>query len=140
MEDIQIVEYSDKWEEEHLRFARKYWKKKRRAIPEYIYWKFRGKADEQLPSLILAVKNNTVIGQIGLIPFDLTYKNKRIAAQWRCDLMVDKEYRGKNVAKKLYQVMEQNGRISLSVNPSPVLHCGAHSHFPNARVIPDCLP
>tara|TARA_B100001250_G_scaffold107612_2_gene90772 strand:- start:787 stop:1797 length:1011 start_codon:yes stop_codon:yes gene_type:complete len=120
MSEIKIIEYSSCWEKKHADFAKKFWpNKKRRYISEYIYWKFRGDVNTNLSSFILAVENDIVIGQFGFIPCSIKIKGVTYLAQWICDLMVDEKYRGKGVAKKLYEYSERNGRLSLGSNPSP---------------------
>jgi len=120
MGDIKIVEFSPDWEQKHEDFAKMYWpNKRRRYIPEYIYWKFRGIEGNKLPSFALAIDNNKVIGQFGFIPCDINVNGNVHPAQWICDLLVSINYRGKGVAKLLYNFIEKNGRLSLGSNPSP---------------------
>lgn len=119
MEEVKIVHYSPRWEKEHIEFARQYWSKKRRFTPEYIYWKFRGQPEQELQGFILAIHNDKVVGQIGMIPCNISIRGKVIEAQWICDLMVDKAMRGSNVAQLLYNHVESNGRIILGSDPSP---------------------
>ena len=72
---IKIVHYSEEFEKRHIEFASKFWTKKRRLTPEYIYWKFRGTDDGNL-SFILAILEDKVIGQLGLVPCKLTISNE----------------------------------------------------------------
>lgn len=119
MNEIKIEYYSKKWEVAHMNFAKQYWKKRRRFTPKYIYWKFRGDKNSCLKSFLLAVSDNRVIGQIGMIPCEAIIDGKSVNAQWICDLMIDNEFRGKNIAAKLYEKIESNGRYVLGSDPSP---------------------
>lgn len=116
---VVVKYYSEEFEEKHISFAKKYWTKRRRFTPEYIYWKFRGKDKEELKSFILAFDGDEVVGQFGLIPCKLGIKGQFYEAQWACDLMVDDRYRGKGVAEKLYEFAHQNCLITLGSDPSP---------------------
>jgi len=115
---IQIKSYSPEFEEAHIKFASKYWTKGRRKNPEFIYWKFRGKPNAELPSFILAIDNDEVVGQLGIIPCIISIEDKIYDAQWACDLMVDEDYRGKNIAKQLYDYAHNSKSITLGSNPS----------------------
>lgn len=116
---ISIVPYSKDFEERHIEFASKYWTKRRRKVPNYIYWKFRGAPQDKLISFILAIHNNKVIGQLGLIPCNINIGGEIYNAQWACDLMVDKDFRGKNIASLLYDYAHKLTPITLGSNPSP---------------------
>jgi GNAT superfamily N-acetyltransferase len=116
---IEIKYYSKEFEKAHIDFAKKYWTKKRRLTPEYIYWKFRGSSNDTLTSFILAFDNNKVVGQFGLIPCKVIIDKKVYEAQWACDLMVDTDYRGKGIAEKLYDFAHKNKIITLGSDPSP---------------------
>jgi len=118
-EMIVVRPYSKEFEEQQAAFAQKYWTKKRRFTPEYIYWKFRGKENEILKSFILAFNEDKVIGQFGLVPTKVTIEETVYDAQWACDLMVDNEYRGKGVADALYEFAHENCLITLGSDPSP---------------------
>jgi len=115
---ISIVPYSSEFESLHEDFAKKYWTKKRRFHAKYIYWKFRKKNFTEFKSFILAIDNGKVIGQLGLIPTKINIRGKIFETQWACDLMVDKEYRGKDVAKQLYEFAHDNKEITLGSDPS----------------------
>jgi GNAT superfamily N-acetyltransferase len=116
---IEIKKYCTDLEQLHIDFASKHWTKKRRFIPEYIYWKFRGKSNENLSSFILAIHENKVIGQLGLIPVNVRIEDKKVDAQWACDLMVDKDYRGNGIAKLLYDFAHNQKTLTLGSDPSP---------------------
>lgn len=116
---IEITHYGPDFEELHCRFAARYWKKRKRVTPEYIYWKFRGKYGQKLNSMILAVEGDKVIGQLGLIPCLVIIEGETIEAQWACELMVDLNYRGKGVAKLLYDYAYTLKPVTLGSDPSP---------------------
>ncbi|WP_083925453.1 GNAT family N-acetyltransferase [Psychroflexus tropicus] len=117
---IEIVNYSPTYEKQHFEFAtRMFGKRRKRRNPDYIYWKFRGEPGKELPSFKLAVEKGEIIGQLGLIPCYLKVGMKSIATQWACDLMVDPAYRGKGVAKLLYESAHQQKPITLGSDPSP---------------------
>ncbi|MDD3003996.1 GNAT family N-acetyltransferase [Flavobacterium sp.] len=119
MADIEVKYYSKEHEAAHRVFAQKYWSKKRRLIPDYIYWKFRGNPTSELKSFILAFDGEEVVGQFGLVPCKILIDDELIEAQWACDLMVDTQYRGKGVAEKLYNFAHKNKPITLGSDPSP---------------------
>lgn len=116
---IDIVHYSPSYETAHYQFASQYWSKRKRIVSEYIYWKFRGKLGKDLNSFILAIEKERVIGQLGLIPCSIKVKDKIVEAQWACDLMVDTNYRGKGIAKLLYEYAFKLKPITLGSDPSP---------------------
>ncbi len=116
---VVVKHYSKEFEEQHIAFAKKYWTKKRRLTPEYIYWKFRGKNTELLKSFILAFDGDKVVGQFGLVPSKVFIDGIIYDSQWACDLMVDHEYRGKGVADALYEFAHENGKVTLGSDPSP---------------------
>lgn len=72
-----------------------------------------------MDGLLLAVCNNKVIGQLGLIPVKLKYGNEIHDAQWACDLVVDSEFRRHKIATKLFSEGFQRDAITLGNNPSP---------------------
>ena len=117
--NLQIVPYQPDLEQAHIDFATQYWNKKRRFTPEYIYWKFRGTPNKELWSFLLAVVDNKVIGQLGLVPCKVKLGDHIYEAQWACDLMVDHTYRGKSVAKFLYETAHRLKPITLGSDPSP---------------------
>ena len=117
---IEIVNYSPTYEKRHFEFAtRMFGKRRKRRNPDYIYWKFRGKPGKELPSFKLAIEKGEIIGQLALIPCFLKVGTNSIATQWACDLMVDPAYRGKGVAKLLYEAAHQQKPITLGSDPSP---------------------
>lgn len=116
---MKIVPYQKKFEHTHIEFASRHWTKGRRKKPEYIYWKFRGNPDAEMYSFLLAVEGDKVIGQLGLVPCELSLNNRKYTAQWACDLMVDHEYRGKSVARKLYEEAHSLKDVTLGSDPSP---------------------
>ena len=61
MNKIQIVHYGNKWEESHQKFAKKYYNNRRkRVIPEYIYWKFRSKKESIQNEICFKYETNLV--------------------------------------------------------------------------------
>jgi GNAT superfamily N-acetyltransferase len=116
---IEIKRYSPDYENAHIAFAQKYWTKKRRLTPDYIYWKFRGVPGQELNAFILAFDGAKVVGQFGMVPCQVIFNKIVIDGQWACDLMVDFDYRGKGVAEKLYDFAHQNKPITLGSDPSP---------------------
>jgi hypothetical protein len=117
MGDFKIVTYSTKYESMHFKFASKYWKKKRRLDSNYIKWKFRLN-DKKNKTFLLAIGNNKVVGQLGLVLCEYKYKNVIYSGQWCCDLMVDIDYRGKGVANMLYEYAHELKDVSFGSDPS----------------------
>lgn len=119
MSSIIVTPYCKELEQKHIEFASQYWTKKRRKEPAYIYWKFRGNPNEELNSFILAIDKDKVVGQLGLIPCKINIDGEVYHTQWACDLMVDKEYRGMNIANLLYDYAHKLKPITLGSDPSP---------------------
>ncbi len=118
--EVVIKNYGPALEKKHYEFATKmYGKRRKRRNPDYLYWKFRGQPNTELPSLKLALIGNEVVGQLGLIPCKLNIGNEIIDTQWACDLIVDLDYRGKGIAKLLYDAAHQQKEITLGSDPSP---------------------
>ena len=119
MKDIRIITYSEKYQSKHLEFAQKYWNKRVRQNPPYILWKFQLHNQEH-NTFLLAIYHEQVIGQLGLVPVQIFHQGNLVKGFWFCDLMVDKEFRGKGVAKKLYNyAIKMNKGIFLGSDPSP---------------------
>jgi GNAT superfamily N-acetyltransferase len=116
---IEIKPYGPANEELHKQFALKHWTKRKRITPEYIYWKFRGVPGKELLSFILAIEEGQVIGQLGLVPCIVDISGKKVDAQWACDLMVDHDYRGKGIAKMLYEYACLIKPLTLGSDASP---------------------
>ena len=115
---IVIKNYTVELEDKHIDFASRYWTKVRRKTPEYIYWKFRNKDKLKLTSFLLALDGEKVVGQLGLISCKIKIEDKFYDAQWACDLMVDKDYRGSNIANLLYERSQELKVITLGSDPS----------------------
>ncbi len=117
---IEIVNYSPAIEERHYSFAtRMFGNRRKRRNADYLYWKFRGQQDEELNSFKIALSDGKIVGQLGLIPCSLNVNGQIIDSQWACDLVVDPEFRGKGVAKLLYQAAHDQKPITLGSDPSP---------------------
>jgi|GEM_PF-2266618 GNAT superfamily N-acetyltransferase len=117
---IEIKNYCPELEQAHFEFASKmFGERRKRRNSDYIYWKFRGVQGKELKSFKLAIIENKVIGQFGVIPCTLNIDGKSINAQWACDLMVDAAYRGKGIAKMLYDAAHKERILTLGSNPSP---------------------
>ena len=116
---IKIKPYGPEYHDLHHQFASRHWKKRKRLSSKYIYWKFRGKPDEPIPSFVLAIDKGKVIGQLGLVPCTVQVGDEKVKAHWACDLMVDHEYRGKNIGKKLYEYAHQLRPLTLGSDASP---------------------
>jgi GNAT superfamily N-acetyltransferase len=117
---IEIVNYSPKYEQQHFEFATKlFGKRRKRRNSDYIYWKFRGEPNKELSSFKLALAEGEISGQVGLVPCLLKFENTFNETQWVCDIMVDPNYRGKGVAKQLYDEAHLQKPITLGSDPSP---------------------
>lgn len=118
--EIRIVNYSPEFEDLHYEFATNmFGTRRKRRNPDYIYWKFRGEPNKSMSSFKLALKENKIIGQLGLIPDKINLNGEVIDTQWACDLMVSKDHRGKGVANLLYKTAHDQKRITLGSDPSP---------------------
>jgi len=119
MSELQIIPYSSKWSEKHTAFAIIYFKGRRKRInPDYIFWKFRGEEQDKTPSFLLAIQDDNVIGQLGLVPCEIRTSQQTYECHWACDLMVDPNFRGGGVAKHLYEKAIQM-KATLGSDPSP---------------------
>ncbi len=104
----------------HEDFALKVWPDKRKRRDEnYIRWKFRASQKGEVSGLLLALSKNRILGQLGLIPVKLKFNQKIYEAQWACDLMVDPEFRKRNIGRKLLEVAVERKIFTLGNNPSP---------------------
>ena len=119
MHKIQIKTYSQAYQIKHFEFARKYWRKKVRKNHQYILWKFQLHNPEN-HTFLIALYNEEIIGQLGLVPVHIFHKGNIVKGFWFCDLMVDKNFRGRGVAKMLYDYgIKMNKGIFLGSDPSP---------------------
>ncbi len=120
-DEIQVVDYDDRWADAHAAFARKAWPDKfRRREPAYQRWKFRGPERGPVPGLLLAVARDRVVGQLGLIPGRLWRDGEVDPVQWICDVMVDADARRLGIASRLYDAGFARPVVSLGAEPSPV--------------------
>jgi GNAT superfamily N-acetyltransferase len=117
--NMQVVHYGPEYESRHRVFAKQFWTKRKRTEADYLYWKYRGGHRAELPSFLLIEEDERVIGQLGLIPCSIEIEGEVISAQWACDLMVDVAYRGKGVARKLYEHAFTLQPLTLGSDPSP---------------------
>ncbi len=116
-----IFPYSDSWVQSHQAFAAKMWPgKTRRRDEAYNRWKFKGPLTGDVNGLLLAVVNNQVVGQLGLIPDRLRVDGRVYGAQWACDLMVDDDFRQKGLGSMLFAVAMDRGLVTLGSEPSPL--------------------
>lgn len=114
-----IFSYTEEYAAAHTTFAEKMWpQKKRRRDPAYNRWKFRGPASGTVDGLLVAVVNDQVVGQLGLIPVTLRIKGKDYPAQWACDLMVDHTFRRKGLGSLLLAAGMARPVITLGSNPN----------------------
>lgn len=119
MSKVKVIPYSDEFVKSHENFAIKVWPdKRRRRVENYIRWKFRGPAKGEVNGLLLVVRGDEVVGQLGLIPVKVKYGEKVFDAQWACELMVDPEVRDKGIGSRLFEVALNRGMITLGNNPS----------------------
>ena len=117
---VEIVNYSPEYEDKHFDFATKmFGNRRKRRNADYLYWKFRGEQNQELKSFKIAMIDGVIVGQFGLIPVEVNAGNQIIDAQWACDLVVDPEYRGKGIAKLLYQAAHDEKELTLGSDPSP---------------------
>ncbi|MEO8664104.1 MAG: GNAT family N-acetyltransferase [Ignavibacteria bacterium] len=117
---VEIKPYSDKYVSLHEEFSKKFWPdKRRRRIESYNRWKFRGPRKGTVDGLLIALYENKIVGQMGLIPVELKNGNDTYNAQWICDWMVDSEYRSLGIGSKLTETaMMRDNMITLGNNPS----------------------
>jgi GNAT superfamily N-acetyltransferase len=116
---LSFVPYSERYSEAHRVFALKNWKGKRRRYEEsYIRWKFRGPMQGEMESCLLALENEAVVGQVGLIPVDIRIGEQSLKAQWVCDLMVDRAAQGKWIGSKILKAAIARNQVSLGSDPS----------------------
>jgi hypothetical protein len=116
---VAIVPYSERYREAHQTFAMKMWPRTRRRHEEkYLRWKFRGPINGELEGLLLAVMNDTVAGQLGLIPVKIRVGSQNLNAQWACNLVVDPVARRKGIGSKLYKAATAGNKVSLGSNPT----------------------
>jgi GNAT superfamily N-acetyltransferase len=114
------VRYGDSTENAHSQFTAKMWPaKRRRRVPAYNRWKFRGPASGSVDGLLLALSDGEVIGQLGLIPVMVRAGSETRKAQWACDLMVDSSARRKGIGSLLLKAAMARDCLTLGSNPSP---------------------
>ena len=117
---LEVVCYSEKYEEAHKAFASRMWKARRRREPVYLRWKFRGPQQGPVPGLLLVVRNGEVIGQNGLITSQAVVDGNKKDALLGCDLMVDEKFHGLGVGPMLILASMERARLLLGSDPSPL--------------------
>jgi hypothetical protein len=119
-QDIKVIPYSEEFSAAHREFATKMWpNKRRRREEEYQRWKFRGPAQGNVDGLLLAVAENRVVGQLGLIPCFLRFGNTVYPCQWVCDIIVDSSLRRGGVGTLMLKTAMARDMVTLGSNPSP---------------------
>ena len=122
MKKITIEFYDKQYQEAHSAFAEKMFPNRRfKSDPEYLYWKFKPPKESDRPSnLLIALSNEQVVGQVGLVPATLICEDVEIVTQWLGDVMVDTDFRGFKLSHKLYEEAVKLTPLTLSQSPSPV--------------------
>lgn len=116
----KIVPYDDSLVSAHQKFAATMWPSKRRRREEcYVRWKFHGPSTGPVENLLLVVKDQEVVGQLGHIPVTLMMEQAAHSAQWICDLMVLPEHRGGGLGSGLIRASVKLKPVTLGSNPSP---------------------
>lgn len=69
--------------------------------------------------MLIAITDNKVVGQLGLIPVKFRHENRTYNAQWACDLIVDPDHRKTGIGNKLFAEAMSRDMVSLGNNPSP---------------------
>lgn len=117
---IDVVEYDDRWEAAHTRFAGRNWPgKARRADPAYLRWEYRRSEGGPVPGVLLAVDGDEVVGQVGMIPGEAYVDGAVVPIQWTGNLMVDSEHRRRGILTTLFEVALDRPVITLGTDPSP---------------------
>ncbi len=85
--------------------------KDRNQFQSFYHWKYlSNKVDEPTKySALLAVKDNTVVAFLGLIPFLFKGADKDYQASWICDWHIKSEYRGIGIGRELLQQAFSDG-------------------------------
>ena len=122
MKKITIEFYDKQYQEAHSAFAEKMYPNRGfKSAPEYLYWKFKPPKESDRPSnLLIALSNEQVVGQVGLVPATLICEDVEIVTQWLGDVMVDTDFRGFKLSHKLYEEAVKLTPLTLSQSPSPV--------------------
>lgn len=121
-------------------FCLKVWpSKRRRRVEIYNRWKFRGPAKGNVDGLLLAISENKVVGQLGLIPVKIKYGTEIYDAQWSCDFMVDPDFRNSGIGSKLFAEAKSRDMITLGHHPTPfsekVLRKSGLRPIPSGRIM-----
>ena len=118
---IKIIYYDTKWEGQHKEFAKKYFNNRRRHIdPKYLFWKYRGLENKSSCTLLLAIYNDEVIGQLGAISCKIRMEAEFYNACFICSLMLDNTYRGNGIAQLLYKKTLEEYDLVFGSNPNPI--------------------
>lgn len=117
---FDIVPYDAPFAKVHQEFAARNWPtKNRRRSEKYIRWKFRGQTSGPVNGFLLAVSDDEVFGQLGVIPVRLRAGDIDAPAQWACDLMVEPSLRRKGIGSLLFSAAIRRDCVTLGSDPSP---------------------
>ncbi|MBX2955228.1 MAG: hypothetical protein KF846_03665 [Cyclobacteriaceae bacterium] len=92
----QVIKYlSAETASSHSDFVNKAWPTSAsRKDPNYLAWKFRSNSTTEIKNLLLAIHNDTVVGQLGLIPVQINTGKVITDAKWGCNFKVLHTYEG----------------------------------------------
>jgi len=97
-----VVPYSEEHAQAHAEFAARNWPDNQlRRDPRYIRWKYRSAASGPIEGLLLAVRDNRVVGQLGLTPLVIRTNGTEHAVQWASDFRVEPAFRLQGIGPML---------------------------------------
>ena len=114
-----VVPYSEKHAQAHVEFAARNWPHNAlRRDPDYNRWKFRGASSGPIEGLLLAVRDQRVVGQVGLTPLTMRLGETERTVQWASDLRVEPEFRIQGIGPMLMARAVSRDLPTLTDTPS----------------------
>jgi hypothetical protein len=116
----QVVKnFSSEHAASHADFVRQSWPTSAlRKDPTYLAWKFRSNSPAEIHNLLLAIHENNVVGQLGVIPAQIKIDDQVLSAGWGCNFKVLEAYEGAGYGSLLdIQSLSMN-EVTLGASPT----------------------
>jgi len=90
-----------------------------RKDPNYLAWKFRSDSPTEIKNILIAIHNDAVVGQLGLIPVQINTGGKVTDAKWGCNFKVLNTFEGAGYGALLDIQSLRLSDVILGASPTP---------------------
>jgi hypothetical protein len=89
-----------------------------RKDPSYLAWKYRSDSTLEITNLLLAIHDNQVVGQLGLIPVQVKCNDNVLSARWGCNFKVLETFEGTGYGSLLDIYSMGMSDVTLGASPT----------------------